>query len=192
MGASLRFGASFMRAARPGQAVRAPGPARARARRFGRSSEPRSYARYPHYPQAESAWNAGTIVTLSGCGRDNLPATEGRLPSHSPGRDRPPAFGPARGSKRKAGRLTKPPPGGSCGLALSECESGMLREAPIGTKGPRTGGTGQAGHRTFGSRTSPAESGTSVRALPPVPGEASASSGVGQDRASARELRTRQ
>jgi hypothetical protein len=53
-------------------------------------------------------------------------------------------------------------------LPFSLCESGMLREAPIGTKGLRTGGTGQAGHRTFGSRTSPAEGGTSVRALPPA------------------------
>lgn len=175
----------------PGASGACARDARARARRFGRARARRSYARYTHYPQAESAWNPRTIVTLSRCGRDNLPATEGRLPSHSPGRDRLSPSGDGR-SKRKAGRLTKPPPGGSCGLALSECESGMLRKAPIGTKGPRTGGTGQAGHRAFGFRTSPAESGTSVRALPPVPGEASASSGVGQDRASARELRTRQ
>ena len=85
----------------------------------------------------------------------------------------PVAFGRQGGWKRKAGRLTKPPPGGSCGLALSECESGRLRKAPTGTESLRAGGTGQAGQwasvqdlpggkRDFGQRDATGREGTSV------------------------------
>jgi hypothetical protein len=62
------------------------------------------------------------------------------------------------------------------GLPFSGCESGRLREAPIGTESLRARGTDQAGHRTFGFRTSPAESGISVSASPP------AETGFGPDR----------
>lgn len=65
----------------------------------------------------------------------------------------------------KAGRLTKPPPCGSCGLAFSGCESGRLRKVPIGSpaSGPGTG------RREGSSGSDPSgRSGTRVGALPPV------------------------
>jgi hypothetical protein len=66
----------------------------------------------------------------------------------------------------------------------------MLREAPIGLQAAFGHvGNRQAGHRTFGFRTRPAESGISVRAPPPAEPGASAPGSFGQDRASARELR---
>ena len=74
------------------------------------------------------------------------------------------------------------------GLPFSGCESGRLREAPIGTKGLRACGTEQAGHRTFGSRTGPG--GKRDFGQRNATGDEELRLGLaGQDRASARELR---
>ena len=42
-----------------------------------------TYAHYPRYPQAESAWCDSGIMTASGRGRDDRPAAVESLPSHS-------------------------------------------------------------------------------------------------------------
>jgi hypothetical protein len=120
------------------------------------------------------------FMTASGCGRDDLPATEGRLPSHSPsgsraGRLR--AIGQAEVDGRAADEAAARRKLRACPLADAKAagfESAHGIQAAFGhvgdqfgTGGLRVEGTGQAGHRTFGSRTSPAESGTSVRAPPP-------------------------
>ena len=73
----------------------------------------------------------------------------------------------------------------------------MLRRQVSTSAQPGTGrpsgkrGTGQAGHRIFGSRTSPAESGTFGQARCHRLRRSFGFGGVGQDRVSARELRTR-
>jgi hypothetical protein len=89
----------------------------------------------------------------------------------------------------KAGRLTKPPPGGSCGLALSKCESGRLRKAPTRNQGP-------SGRRNRTDRTPDFGSGL-VRRKAGLrltrrhrKGRDFGSLSVGQDRVSARELRS--
>jgi len=117
----------------------------------------RFYPRNPHYPQAESAFPRPRIVTASGRGRDELPATEDRLPSHSrsgcpAGRFRAEGRTEAQGraADEAAARRTM------TGLPFSGCESGRLREAP--TPDPRAfglAGPDRAGHRTFGSKTCP-------------------------------------
>ena len=149
------------------------------------------YPRYPRYPQAESAWSRPNFHDSFRCGRDDLPATEDSLPSHSPsgcpaGRLRAAGQAEAKGraADEAAARRTM------AGLPFSGCESGRLRRSAHpepSAFGP--GGTGQAGHRTFGFRTCPAESGTSVSAPPPAENGLRPGS-VGQDRVSARELRT--
>jgi hypothetical protein len=95
-----------MRAARAGQASRAHGRARTGAVPAAEKG-PRLYTHYPRYPQADSAWTDSDSVTASGCGRDDLPATEESLPSHSPGGCLVPSSDGDR-LKRTAGRLTKP------------------------------------------------------------------------------------
>lgn len=62
---------------RVGAAIRAGsgGPADRRGRE--------SYARYPLYPQADSAWIGRFFVTATVRGRDDLPETGDSLPSHS-------------------------------------------------------------------------------------------------------------
>ena len=96
------------------------------------------------------------------------------------------------------------------GLPFSGCGGGRLRAAPtrnpnglragcsfgsvgnrLRTNGLRALGTEQAGHRVFGSRTSPAESGAFGQAHCHRLRRSFGSGGVGQDRVSARELRTR-
>lgn len=159
-------------------AASAPWPPTARfAIRGARRNRARTYSRYPRYPQAESAWPGRFFVTASGCGRDDLSETKESLPSHSrsgcpAGRLRAAGQAEAKGraADEAAARRTM------AGLPFSGCESGRLREAPIGTESLRARGTGQAGHRTFGSRTSPAASGISISASPP------AEKGFGLDR----------
>src|ERR1051325_11020138 len=75
---------------------------------------------------------------------------------------------------------------------LADAKAACFVKRPKGFQ-PAFGQAGnlEARHRTFGSRTRPAESGTSVRAPPPVDLRASARDSPGQDRASARELRKR-
>jgi len=74
----------------------------------------------------------------------------------------------------------------------------MLRRQASNSAQPETGrpsgrmGTGQAGHRIFGSRTSPAGSGAFGQAHCHRLRRSFGFGGVGQDRVSARELRTRQ
>lgn len=74
----------------------------------------------------------------------------------------------------------------------------MLRRQASDSAHPGTGlpsgrmGTGQAGHRIFGSRTSPAGSGVFGQAHCHRLRRSFGFGGVGQDRVSARELRTRQ
>ena len=75
-----------MRAARKEQATRS----RARGARI--------YPRYPRYPQAVWAFPAPAFVTVSRCGRDDLPATGESLPSHS-------LSGSRAGRLRAAGRV---------------------------------------------------------------------------------------
>ncbi len=123
------------RRARGKRRVRPAGTGRG-SRRGGRKSGrcgTGSYARYPHYPQADSAWSKSDSMTASGCGRDDLPATEESLPSHSPGGRLVERL--RTGSlerKRTAGRLTKPRRWRTmAGLPFSGCESGRLRKAPI-------------------------------------------------------------
>lgn len=77
-----------------------------RAARLGQAMESgakgaRIYPRYPRYPQAESAFIALRFMTASGGGRDDLPATEESLPSHSPSRT---AFRLTTGSGEAKGR----------------------------------------------------------------------------------------
>jgi hypothetical protein len=114
-----------------------------------RDKRPASYARYPCYPQADSAWNAPAFVTAMGRGRDDLPATEDSLPSHSPGQDRAGCLRAARrieadgrAADEAAARRTM------AGLPFSGCESGRLREAPTGDQIFRGRGTVKTGHRT--------------------------------------------
>ncbi len=81
----------------------------------------------------------------------------------------PVAFGRQARRKRTAGRLTKPPPGGrwrACPSADAKAAGFVKR--PSVPEGLRAGRSRQAGHRTFGFRTRPAESGISVRAPPPA------------------------
>jgi hypothetical protein len=195
-----------MRAWRAGQAVRSFGRAcRARADRVRNRPRdgPASYARYPRYPQAESAWCDSESVTASGRGRDDLPATGESLPSHSPGgrlvpsSDWRPAEADGRAADEAAAMRTR------TGLPFSGCDGGRLREAPIRNRDHLRVRTepapdqrssdrrnGQAGHRIFGSRTSPAESDVFGQARCHRLRRSFGSGGVGQDRASARELRT--
>ena len=90
------------------------------------------------------------------------------------------------------------------GLPFSGCDGGRLREAPIRNRNglrarpepaPDQGSSdrrnGQAGHRISRSRTSPAESDVLGRARCHRLRRSFGSGGVGQDRVSARELRTR-
>ena len=108
-----------MRAARAGQAARAPVPDRP------------TYAHYPRYPQAESPWSTRESVTASGCGRDDPPATEVSLPSHSPGGCLAPssdvrsAKADGRAADEAAAMRTR------TGLPFSGCGGGRLRAAPI-------------------------------------------------------------
>ncbi len=196
-----------MRAGRAGQAVRErrrPPPHRPPGRQNRGRSGATSYARYPHYPQAESAWSDSVSVTASIRGRDDPPATEESLPSHSPGgclarsSDLRLAEADGRAADEAAAMRTM------AGLPFSGCDGGRLREAPIRNRnGPRARPepapdqrssdrrNGQAGHRIFGSRTSPAESEVFEQARCHRLRRSFGSGGVGQDRVSARELRTR-
>ena len=127
------------------------------------------YARYPRYPQADSAWRDSIFMTASGCGRDDLPATEESLPSHSrsgcrAGRLR--AAGQAEAKGRAADEAAARRKMRACPSADAKAAGFVKRPSEPGSL--RAGGTGQAGHRTFGFRTSPAESGTSVSAPPPA------------------------
>jgi len=195
-----------MRAARAGQAARAC--ARSLRGRAGRARKPAfcrapTYAHYPRYPQAESAWCDSDSVTASGCGRDDLPATEESLPSHSPGGCLTPssdwrsAEADGRAADEAAAMRTR------TGLPFSGCDGGRLRTAPIGTG--TAFGHGWNRHRTTGLRAG----GTDRRdtgSHDPGPARRKAMSSdkraatgakglrlrrVGQDRVSARELRTR-
>ena len=143
-----------MRAWRAGQAARAGGGT---AQRGGRRApkrgrdEARSYARYPRYPQAESAWCDSESVTASRCGRDDLPATEESLPSHSPGgrlvpsSDWRPAEADGRAADEAAAMRTR------TGLPFSGCDGGRLREAPIRNLKRPSGTTGTGtGPKVFG------------------------------------------
>jgi hypothetical protein len=134
---------------------------------LGPPSDPgATYARYPHYPQGESAWRNSDSVTAFGCGQDELSATRGSLPSHSP---------------RRIGPVSARRQGGSCnGKAADEAaarrklracpladakaagfESAHRLRRPSGTRSRQAG----SGFR-FACR--PAGSGTSVNALPPA------------------------
>ena len=75
---------------------------------------PVTYARYPHYPQRETAWRDSP-------GHDSF-QTVAEAEAGNGDRLRPHAEPKAarlhrRATGGEAGRLTKPPPGGSCGLA---------------------------------------------------------------------------
>ena len=114
-----------------------------------------TYARYPRYPQADSTWSDSDSMTASGCGRDDPPATEVSLPSHSPGGCLVPSSDGDR-LKRTAGRLTKPP---RCGRGRA-CPSADAKAAgfvkrPSGTDTPSGEfGTG-AGPKAFGPEERP-------------------------------------
>jgi hypothetical protein len=143
-------------------------------------------------------------MTASGRGRDDPPATEVSLPSHGPGGCLIPSSdwrsveADGRAAEEAAAMRTR------TGLPFSVCGGGRLRKAPnrnrlsfgmawnrLRTNGLRACGTDQAGHRIFGSRTSPAESGVFGPARCHRLRRNFGSGGVGQDRVSARELRTR-
>jgi hypothetical protein len=122
-------------------------------------------------------------MTAIGRGRDDLPATGESLPSHSPSQSRAGRLRAARQAEAKAGRLTKPPPGGSCGLAFSGCESGRLRKAPtrfpVGLRagGKSSGGTPDlrvqdrpGGKRDFGPGAATGEEGASASTCRAGPG----------------------
>jgi hypothetical protein len=102
-----------------------------RSRDFAPVPAARTYARYPRYPQAICAWSDSESVTASGCGRDDPPATEVSLPSHSPGgclapsSDRWPAEADGRAADEAAAMRTR------TGLPFSGCGGGRLRTAPI-------------------------------------------------------------
>jgi hypothetical protein len=162
-----------MRHARRGQAP--PWPlGEAAIRRF---REPRTYTRYPHYPQVDSPFTARIFVTLSVRGRDNFPATGDRLPSHSPsghraGRLR--AAGRADAEGRAADEAAARRKLRACPLANAKAacfvkrprNPGGLRArgGPFGTGSLRACGTGRqdTGSR---SRTCPTESGLRPRAV---------------------------
>ena len=123
-----------MRASRAGQAARARaaeplrgGAHAVKPHRFGG----RTYAHYPRYPQAESAWSDSVSMTASIRGRDDPPATEESLPSHSPGgclarsSDLRLAEADGRAADEAAAMRTM------AGLPFSGCDGGRLREAPI-------------------------------------------------------------
>jgi hypothetical protein len=76
-----------------------------------RRPEARIYPRYPRYPQVDSAFIDAGFMTAKSRGRDHLPATGDSLPSHSPSRAAS-RLTRREAAERKAGRLTKPPPGG--------------------------------------------------------------------------------
>ena len=103
----------------------------------------------------------------------------------------PDAFGRKDRRKRTAGRLTKPPPGGSCGLALQRMRKRQASRSAH--PGPRAFGPEGTDRRDTGPSVQDLSggSGTSVSAPPPATEGASALDVVGQDRASARELRNR-
>ena len=160
-----------MRAQRAGQAARLRGRQARRGRGRPRKSRPfrtTSYARYPHYPQVESAWSDSETVTASGCGRDDPPATGESLPSHSPGGNlagRLRAIGQAeadgRAADEAAARRTM------AGLPSSGCESGMLRKRPSGSPNAfgREGKPSEPGRPsgTLGTGTGPKAFGAAER-----------------------------
>ena len=91
----------------------------------------RTYAHYPRYPQVDSPWFDSDSMTASNRGRDDPPATEVSLPSHSPGgclapsSDRWPAEADGRAADEAAAMRTR------TGLPFSGCGGGRLRKAPI-------------------------------------------------------------
>jgi len=124
-------------------------------------------------------------VTASARGRDDRPATVESLPSHSPSESGSPSH-QTEVRRATAGRLTKPPPCGSCGLALERMRK---RQASSSARVPDLSGTG-AERRANGrkSATLPgSRRGASRRAA--TGGTGLRPGSVGQDRASARELR---
>ena len=131
----------------------------------------RFYARNPRYPQADSAWSDSHLVTASVRGHDDRPATVESLPGHSPseaGLSVPPG---GEAHQAKAGRLTKPPPCGCCGLALERMRK---RQASSSARVPanlRVGrGRKKAGKPDFGPEHRPAESEARAGAPPPAEG----------------------
>jgi hypothetical protein len=164
----------------------------ARSGAIRRQSGRRSYARYPHYPQAESAWIVAFFVTASGCGRDDFPATGDSLPSHSPSRDR---AGRLRAARRIAadGRAADEAAARrklrACPLANAKAACFVKRPSE-----PRAFGLEEPDRRDTGpSGSGPARQKAGLRSARCHRLRRSfGSGGVGQDRASARELRTRQ
>ena len=167
--------------ARGGRAIR-------RAGRFAAVT----YARYPHYPQADSAW-------LRRIFRDSFRMWPRRSSGNGgePSQPQPRAeAGRSPSGGRQAEAEGRAADEAAARRKMRACPSADAKAAgfvkrPSEPRAFGLGGTGQAGHRTFGFRTSPAESGTSVSAPPPAEKGFGLGS-VGQDRASARELRTRQ
>ena len=138
-----------MRAARRGQALPSRARRRPRGAAFRRIARRRTYARYPRYPQVDSAFTRPDFMTATGCGRDSLPETGDRLPSHSPSGNRAGRLRAARRMEaegRAADEAAARRKLRACPLANAKA-AGFVKRPP-GTESLRAGGTGQAGHRT--------------------------------------------
>lgn len=98
---------------RPIRAPQARGSGKRATAGRSRAEWARTYARYPRFPQADSVWCDSVFVTASGRGRDDRPATVRKPSQPRPERNGPLCPTRQRGNGAKAGRLTKPPPGGS-------------------------------------------------------------------------------
>src|SRR5206468_12813401 len=115
------------------------------------------YPRYPRYPQVESPWTDSDFMTASVRGRDDLPATGESLPSHSPsrsqaGRPRTARWVEAKG--RAADEAAARRKLRACPLADAKAAGFVKRPREIRPAFGQAGNP-QAGHRTFGFRTSP-------------------------------------
>lgn len=145
-----------------------------------------TYARYPRFPQPESPWSESIFVTALLRGRDKRPATVGCLPSHSPSKSGPLVPPGKEAAGAKAGRLTKPPPCGSDGLALER-----MREwqASLSAQVSEPSGSGPTG-RIRASGSEPVRRRAGLRSTRRHRWSRGFGLGsFGQDRASARELR---
>ena len=134
-----------------------------------------SYARYPLYPQADSAWIGRFFVTATVRGRDDLPATGDSLPSHSlsscrAGRLR--AAGRAEAKGRAADEAAARRKLRACPLADAKAV-GFVKHPPVSRRPSgtwaTTGGTpglrvqdSSGGKRDFGPRAATGGTGASA------------------------------
>jgi hypothetical protein len=146
-------------------------PIRISGRRIGRAHRLGLYARNPHYPQAESAWPDSRFVTASDSWPRRSTGNGGEPSGHSPseaGLFVPPGD---EVHEAEAGRLTKPPPCGCCGLALERMrkrQASSSARVPVDLRVRQD--RNRRGRKTSVRKPRPAESEAKAGAPPPAEG----------------------